>query len=226
MEEKIAAPAAERRNTTRVDCCYQVECTGPPGTFKASVTNMGLGGMRLLTEEELRPEDCLNIQQTDMGWGSLSVRVVWCRPRASGDNFEAGVVYRDGLQELENSWVKGALQRLGFETNSLYERRRTLRARTQVEAGLKVAGKMYTCTMLDLGLGGALVETAKSIAGIQEGASVSLEVHLQGAEPLAARIVYSRTMPNDAQQHGLCFAADRLTQAQARLVEGYLQALG
>ena len=224
MEKKLIAPAAERRNTMRVDCCYQVECTRPEGSFKASVINMGLGGMRLLSAQELQAEECFSVQQADMG--SLSVRVVWCRPRSTGDNFETGVVYRDGLEQLENSWVKGALRRLGFETRSLYERRRTLRARISVQADLTLAGKVYGCTMLDLGLGGALVETPKPILGVQEGAKVNLAVQLEGAEPLSARIVYSRQLEGGSEQHGLCFDADRLTQAQARLVEGYLQALG
>jgi hypothetical protein len=223
MEKKHRTPAVERRNTTRVDCCYQVECGHPQGSFRASVVNMGLGGMRLLCNQELQAEDCLSLRQADMG--SLSVRVVWCRARTSGDNFECGVVYSDSLEQLENSWVKGALRRLGFEAKSLYERRRTLRARTSVDADLSLAGKVYSCTILDLGLGGALVETARPILGIQDGAPVNLAVRIEGAEPLAAQIVYTRHL-DGGQQLGLCFDADRLTQAQARLVEGYLQARG
>lgn len=225
MKKKISAPTAERRHTTRVECCYQVECQGSDGKFPASVINMGLGGMRLLMDHEVPPEAILSVQQTHQGWGALTVRVVWTRARTGGDNFECGVVYKDTLEQLEKSWVKSALQRLGFDSKALYERRRTLRAPTSTPGILNVASRDYSCTVADLGMGGALVELAQPIVGLQEGARVTLSTQVEEVEPLKARLVYIRSLPEGSQQCGLCFDPDKLTQAQARLVEGYLQAL-
>lgn len=226
MKETKIAKAQERRVTTRVDCCYPVDCDLEGARFPGSVTNMGLGGMRLLSERELERDSTLHIYSHEPGWGSLAARVVWSRPRTEGsDDFETGLIYRDGLKELDNSWVKAALQHLGFESSSLYERRRTLRATTSLQAQLAVAGRPYPCVMRDLGLGGALVETPSQILGIQDRAAVTLEVNLPEKQILFAHVVYSRLLPSGHQQHGLCFDPDRHNQAQARLVEGYLEAL-
>lgn len=223
-ETKLAKPQ-ERRVTTRVDCCYPVECEQGSERFPGTVTNMGLGGMRLLSERELETDAALHVHSHEAGWGALAARVVWSRPRTHGDDFETGLIYRDGLEELDNSWVKAALKHLGFESKSLYERRRTLRANTSLQAHLAVAGKPYACVMRDLGLGGALVETPAPIIGIQDRAAVTLEVNLPDKQILFAHVVYSRLLPSGHQQHGLCFDLDRHNQAQARLVEGYLEAL-
>lgn len=225
MKDTKSPKVQERRVTTRVDCCYPVECELEGQRFPGSVTNMGLGGMRLLAERELSRDTTLQVHSKEPGWGSLAARVVWSRARAEGDDFESGLIYRDGLKELENSWVKAALQHLGFESSSLYERRRTLRANTSLQAQLAVAGRPYACVMRDLGLGGALVETPAQILGIQDRAAVTLEVNLPDKQVLFAHVVYSRLLPSGAQQHGLCFDPDRHNQAQARLVEGYLEAL-
>lgn len=225
MKKKLSAPAVERRHTTRVECCYQVECQAGDRKFAASVINMGLGGMRLLMDQEIAPEEILRVQQTHQGWGALTVRVVWTRLRTGGDNFECGVVYKDTLEQLEQSWVKGALKRLGFDSKALYERRRTLRAPISTPGILNVATKDYACTVADLGMGGALVELTQPVVGMQEGARVTLSTQVDEVEPLKARVVYIRSLPEGSQQCGLCFDPDKLTQSQARLVEGYLQAL-
>lgn len=223
-ETKLAKPQ-ERRVTTRVDCCYPVECEQGAERFRGTVTNMGLGGMRLLSERELETDASLQVHSHEPGWGGLAARVVWSRPRTHGDDFETGLIYRAGLEDLDNSWVKAALQHLGFESRSLYERRRTLRANTSLQARLGLAGQQYACVMRDLGLGGALVETPAQIIGIQDRSAVTLEVNLPDQQILFARTVYSRLLPSGHQQHGLCFDPDRHNQAQARLVEGYLEAL-
>ena len=225
MKETNIVKVQERRVTTRIDCCYPVECELDGSRFSGSVTNMGLGGMRLLSDRELSRDTTFHIHSQEPGWGSLTVRVVWCRARPESDDFETGLVYHDGLQELENSRVKAALQHLGFESGSLYERRRTLRAATSLQAQLTVAGRAYPCVMRDLGLGGALVETPSPILGIQDRAAVNLEVNLPDKQVLFAHVIYSRLLPSGHQQHGLCFDPDRHNQAQARLVEGYLEAL-
>lgn len=225
MKETKIAKTQERRVTTRVDCCYPVDCELAGQRFSGTVTNMGLGGMRLLADREIPSDAGLQVFSQEPGWGPVATRVVWSRERTGSDDFESGMVYRDGLQELDSSWVKTALQHLGFESSSLYERRRTLRAATSLQAQLSVAGKPYACVVRDLGLGGALVETSSPILGIQDRAAVTLEVSLPDKQSLYAHIVYSRLLPSGHQQHGLSFDPDRHNQAQARLVEGYLEAL-
>lgn len=222
MSQVPEVPLSERRRTTRVDCCYQVHCGLESQKFDVSVINMGLGGMRIISEVRLLPEQLLQLSQPAGGFGQIGAEVVWSRPRVRGQDFEAGLVYRDDLLKMENSWVKAALQRLGFETSTLLERRRSPRFATSVGCQLYVKEQPSPCLMRDLGLGGALLRAEASIEGADEGTLVALEVGIGDRQLLNGRIVYARALEGNAMQYGLCFDTDQWTQQQARLVEGYL----
>jgi hypothetical protein len=209
-----------RRQTTRVDCCYPVDCSFEQESFRASVINMGLGGLRLVSPKQLPLRQKLRLSQSTSNGGELQVEVVWSRAREeSSDGFESGVIYRDHLDLLEKSWVKQALVHLGFEKNALYERRRHRRSPVSVQAKLgdcKVA-------VLDLGLGGALVE-APSGTPFQEGQMLDLVVSVEPSLPLQVQVVYQRAR-GEHHRYGLCFMPAQEVQERARLIEGYLAAL-
>jgi hypothetical protein len=127
--------------------------------------------------------------------------------------------------------VKSALQRLGFEGAAIYERRRHLRTLLDMQCHIELDGHQHACRLLDLGLGGALIQTAIPVPLAREGSDLKLKVEIPGCEPLPARIVYLRNPQDDepsesARRYGLCFDKDSITRGQARLVEGYLQAMG
>ena len=74
------------------------------------------------------------------------------------------------------------------------------------------------------------MQTADPIPLACDGAELTLTVEIPGCEPLPARIVYLRNPQDDepsesARRYGLCFDKDSITKGQARLVEGYLQAM-
>lgn len=151
--DSIEKIVADRRQTTRIDCCYQVECRRASTEFSATVVNMGLGGMRFVSAQDLEPEDRVTVRQPDGALAPIVVRVVWTRQHGAGENFETGVVYLGPVQQLESSWVKSALQRLGFEGAAIYERRRHLRTLTDIPGFLELDGHKHACRLLDLGLG-------------------------------------------------------------------------
>ena len=229
--DSIERIVADRRQATRIDCCYQVECRRASTEFSASVVNMGLGGMRFVSAQPLEPEDLITVRQPDGALAPLTVRVVWTRPHGAKLNFESGVVYLGPVQQLESSWVKSALQRLGFEGAAIYERRRHLRTLTDIAAHIELDGHKHACRLLDLGLGGALIQTGKPVPLACEGAEIKLFVEIPGCQPLLAQIVYLRNPQDEepgesARRYGLCFEKDGVNKAHARLVEGYLQAMG
>lgn len=219
----------ERRQTTRVDCCYQVDCTLDGAEFAATVINMGLGGMRFLAPHQLAADDLVSLRQPGLVLAPVTVRVVWARQQGSSSAFETGVVYMGPVQQLDSSWVKSALQRLGFE-GAVNERRRHLRTQVDAQGVVHLEGVPLVCRVLDLGLGGALIQTDHPIPRAREGSPLLLEVNLQSCQDkLAARIVYMRNpqeveKEETARRYGLCFDNDQITRALAKLVEGYLQA--
>ncbi|MBI3927441.1 MAG: PilZ domain-containing protein [Armatimonadetes bacterium] len=197
-----------------------MECDGPDAPREASVINMGLGGLLLLSERLLPAGALLEIRQKDAQRGPVQVEVIWSRPRPESNRFECGGKYRGSSEQLERSWIKPALQRLGFEAPDMYERRRFRRVRLQLEARLRLGEVAHECLVLDLGLGGALVESRDSVRA-DEGQPVVLSIAVDGEPNLAGHLVYSVA---GSRRFGLCFAEDAANRREIRLVEGYLQA--
>lgn len=204
----------ERRQTTRWECCYQVAACYQGNSYELSVVDMGLGGMRLLLPAGLdslavRSELALSTREAP---GEVGVKVVWCR---SG---EAGVHYSGRLEDLRDSWVSACLQRLGFEDSRMYERRRHIRFRNRggFAAHLTLPDESRVAArLLDLGLGGALLECSGP-QGQSAGLRVGLSVDRLEGPPVLGRVVYW-----NGQRCGLRFEE----LAEARLLEGYLTAM-
>jgi hypothetical protein len=236
LEGKAAASAQERRQTTRVECCYQVLAREGESRFTASVVNMGMGGIRLLSSRLFSQDDSLTLEQSATHSGPVTLRVVWSRPHpepsAAPDEpcYVTGAVYQGSVEQLENSWVKPALRRLGFEALSGRERRRHVRARAEVDARLWIGEPLsmrgFRCQVIDLGLGGALIRIDESLSA-QAGTAVSLEVAVGETERLPARVIYERVAPGAEfpRYYGLSFETDAVTRAQTRLVESLLQSM-
>jgi len=212
----------ERRQTIRVDCCYQVSCAIEGEEVPGTVSDMGLGGLRLLVPKRLPNGTILTLGQKDLGSGEVETRVIWTRQLRSGE-VETGLAYEGPPARLEQSWIKPALQRLGFEIMPEHERRQHVRVNLSAAGRLNVGDRQLPCTVMDLGLGGALVEGTDG--GLQTGDACTLTVDIPDCEPLAARLVYLHEV-EQGWRGGLRFEPDRLTRTQARLVEGYLSALG
>lgn len=209
----------ERRQTTRIECCYQVQCSHPGGSWEASVVDMGLGGLRLRTANGVQAGQRLTLKQNDNAFGEIQVEVVWARP-LEGCQRECGVVYRCDVEAMERSWVKDALRRLGFEKSHLYERRRHVRRHTTASANLDFGSETVVATILDLGLGGALVEIGRELPAGQalQLASPLLEGRLQ------CQVIYCRQAAEKRFRCGLSFESTAANRLQARLLEGYLGA--
>ena len=166
--------------------------------------------MRLLTTTPLAPMDLVGITQDSVG-GEVNVQVVWAREQ------EAGVIYRGTVDQLERSWVKVALLQLGFEKDALYERRMHTRKSIKVDCKLKSGSQTVNCTLLNLCLGGALVQLSDNA---ELATPMQLGVPFEGVEPLPVELVY-----RNEDKVGLKFAADSFIRQQALLLEGYLQSL-
>lgn len=214
----------ERRQTIRVDCCYQISCSIQGEELGGSVSDMGLGGMRLLIPRRLPNGTIITLEQKDLGSGAVEARVIWTRQLRSGE-VETGLAYEGPPARLEQSWIKPALQRLGFEIMPEQERRQHVRVNLSAAGHLNMHNRQIPCTVVDLGLGGALVEGPPPLDGMQAGDTCMLTVQIPDCEPLAASLVYLNEV-DTGWRGGLRFEPDRLTRAQARLVEGYLSALG
>ena len=76
----------------------------------------------------------------------------------------AGLSFELRPSELVNSWVSQLLTAVGFNEEAVYQRRTAIRAAADLTVALRGEGDaMLAGRLLDLGVGGALVQVAQEI---------------------------------------------------------------
>ncbi len=176
--EVLASKLSERRRQVRVRCYCRVKVTTSEGdTFRATVTDIGIDGMRLRSPIGIKPRSKLVIEyahgEAEKAGGDICCEVVWVNKVANA--FVAGVVYRDTAENRRRSWVMSLLQELGFDESKTFQRRRHIRAEGMIPARLFYEGDRIDGMVVNLGLGGALMEGE---ADLTEGTSVELSMCL------------------------------------------------
>ncbi len=175
MRDSQEGPGVEnRRSQVRLACAYQVECSQEQEKWPATVVDIGLAGLGIEWQKELRPGDQLRLSYRPggrpIGRQRLRCEVVWSTPGA------AGLKFFDSEDNLRVSWIQTVLDELGFDEHKIF-RRRYRRARgalpvvvdlTELNEDRNVEG-----TVSNIGVGGALVEIS---AEVPEGIGVNLIV--------------------------------------------------
>lgn len=128
-------------------------------TYSARVINVSLTGLCLELENRIKAKQMVHLAREEFG-KPLEGRAVWCRSVRGTNKHQVGVVYKEDQQMLRASWLKPALQSIGFRPSLISEKRKLLRVPGRVRCLLKgLTGDTYTDgEMLDLSIGGALVE--------------------------------------------------------------------
>ncbi len=176
----------QRRLATRAESKQSVTCIGPAGRFEANVRDVGLQGLRLMVDRELKPGESYRLCLAHENEAGVSTRVIWCKPARTG--YQAGLVYMGDDKQLELTWLRSYLERLRGPAHDFQERRRQQRSRVNVPAwinGLQVAN------LANLSLEGALVVTQTAV----EGPDVVLKVRTPDSPALHARLVHSYELP-------------------------------
>jgi len=148
-----------------VNAKYTVVCHAPDGTFKATLQDMSVSGMRLESPRPLKPGDLLSIR-CDQVYHSGAVtavhtRVVWCARRRS--KVQLGITYVDSGEVLAASWVNRLLRLNGLRSEGCVDRRRFVRVGAYVGADVESMGRRTSGTMIDLASRGLLLETREEL---------------------------------------------------------------
>lgn len=214
----------QKRSLTRLQCRIPVRCQGENLGFDALAVDIGLQGMRLEVPQKLPNDTVLAVSYHSLGRRRAPEKVVtqvrWCRKCATSNSHEVGLEYVGGDSNHPRSWVDYVLDEVGYDEESVFERRRSLRAPGKLLGYLVTKGGRYAGRVANLGIGGALLETTRALA---RGTPVEVEI---GPEHGLTRLVMSgkvrhvRRAEAEGWLNGVVF--EELRPEQVELLGHYL----
>ncbi len=215
-------PTEERRESFRLICRFAVRAKTKKDTFEVKVVNASLTGLCLETDRKIRARQILHLHYDELG-SPVEVKVAWCRALKGSAKFEVGVNYLSEGAELRNSWIKPALQKMGFKAGKVHEKRKLLRVHGGYKCLLKsMAGDVYTdAEVVNLSVGGLMVE-----GGVELPLNLKLRVKTdpwRKLDPLEA-VVEVRTCKRNAHTRRWACGL-RFLECDMALVKKHLAAL-
>lgn len=210
---------SERRKSVRIQCHYQVFCSQGLKRFEAIVQDVGLTGLQLTTATRLKRLQTLDVVPTN-GGNAVPCTIRWCK--RENQAYVAGAYFELRPSELVHSWVSQLLTAVGFNEEAVYQRRTAIRASADLEVTLRGEGEeMLAGRLLDLGVGGALVQVSQEV---QMGTRYALVVgplkNLEAMRLDGEVVRVDCPEPGDRFNLGLRFLAT--TSAQVRQLGNYV----
>lgn len=192
------------RASPRILCHYRVNLRNDGREFDATITDIGITGMRIVGVPSLsrgeRFEISYPFSDEFKEEHSFEVEVMWCRSRSADNVHLAGVRFVKQGEELRGSWVHLLLHEVGLLGDAVFQRRRLRRSEAQFRAVVskpKTGRKLLDGRINNLSVGGALVESRTPL-------EVDTQVlALLGANPaypavsLSVRVIDCRLDPSD-----------------------------
>ena len=169
----------------------EVECLG-------EIHNLGLGGMRArVPKKQFKAGELIVVGPQDVE--PLEYEVCWVKE--VGGSFEIGLRYPHSVAGFWESWAADLLANARPTNGEVIERRSQVRLGCTLKATLKVKRKQYSVDVLDVGAGGALIETADKL---KEGLSAQMTIK----DPVRVGHVpclIVRAWPGQPHRYGLSF---------------------
>ncbi len=215
-------PTEERRETMRLLCGVGVLLKVADAMHISTVVNVTLTGLCLELDAPLKPQQNVELTRDDFG-EPLRAQVIWCKARRGGKGYRAGLSYSPDQQRLGDSFLKPALRQCGFKAELPGEKRRLIRVPGRVPCELKgLTGESYTDgEMLDLSLGGALVE---SVVKFNEGLTLAFETAPLGGLPPLQGIAKVASV-QQASESGKWRCGLRFTESNSDQVRKYIRSM-
>ena len=214
---------SERRRLVRLSCEYDVNCYQGNQIFHATIQDISLGGMKIEVSRQLEQGSQLEVSNPNRTEGQEDQRVTaqvrWFRVNNSG-KAEAGLQFVDPPEVLGRSWVVSLLNRVGMQSQ-VFNQRKYTRAVADFPVDIVTEEEdVYEGRCVDLGLGGALVDTAP---GFEIGEIVTfrcLSFGIHGRLEAESKIVKIKEMNEDYGTYALEF--QNLDAATTKLLGRYV----
>ncbi len=153
------SPEERRGGMQRLTCTIQAICLRGEDSLDITVTNLSLGGLELQVPELPGKGERLSISPIDCET-AVTGYIVWSSPLE--DRIRVGLELDQPLEELSQSWVALSLLEHGAEWFIEREPRKFVRVSIEIKTTLVLDdGETIEVTLLDLSLGGCLLQSAK-----------------------------------------------------------------
>lgn len=198
----------ERRKLKRIACHQAFLGTKGENTFPLTVTDVGFGGFKILSEQHPGERgELLHLRRVPTDFQrhlggvystGVMVRVAWVKRLAEG-GYEAGLYLPQAPGTMRISWFRELLSELGMDEKDVFSKRHSRRHRCRLPATIG-AGPVPPCDglMLDLSLGGGLFGCGKAAP---LGESVELSV-VWGRHKLTTRAAILGVRQNTLDEGG------------------------
>lgn len=215
---------AERRQSFRVRCDFEIEVQGPGCSYLAQCRDAGPQGLRMRVRgpfvkkvlkrgQPIRLRFIQPLFEAELDTVGGAIR--WVK-REGEQMFSMAVTFEDSLENLKRSWVKPILQKV-FKAGSRRNQRQYMRARCQLPGRAVVQGQRVDIKVTDISTAGARISTVQPVE-----VGTMLEVEF---EKLVLRAMVRRCQPDyGVYRLGLAFspnaeARKKLLTLIKRLVE-------
>lgn len=228
--KKSTPDTKERRQIVRRKIYLDVLCHLPvegqlDRDFKAVITDIGPGGLKLRSYENLSKGMKFFIEYPEElpGVPWMRVKVVVCWAVKSKKTFETtvGVNYDEPKQNMAKSWVKFVLEDAGFKADTLKERRQTIRVPIVAPGVLLTEDMEASGKIVSLSMGGAQIETPDPISQGRECKLIFKGTEFKGMT-FPGSVLDVKPLPAEKTfVHSIVFK--NVTGDQAKALASYLQ---
>lgn len=172
----------DRRKIIRLRCRYSVYAVYKGEVLTATAIDMGLQGIRLEVPERLKKGQTVHLLYRGAAGqppvlklsdvkrdldnalkAGVECEVTWCRQDRYTKKIQAGVSYTDSPSRMSKSWVKKILREIGFDEESIFQRRKIMRVVAQIPFLARVDQATIKGQVLNLGAGGALLQADEAL---------------------------------------------------------------
>ncbi|MCA9792279.1 MAG: PilZ domain-containing protein [Candidatus Eremiobacteraeota bacterium] len=182
----------DRRRVIRLRCRFAVYCIDLKEINTATVIDMGLQGLRLECSKDLKPGTRVSLvyrgavgerpkvsvaqlendRQAAIESG-VRCKVNWVKKTKYSKRCQIGVTYADSPERMSRSWVKKILKEIGFDEDSIFQRRKIVRVLSSIPCLVKVERGNLRGRVINMGAGGTLYQGDE---GLNEGEFVGLNI--------------------------------------------------
>jgi hypothetical protein len=170
LKKNPAWDGAERRQSFRVRCDFEVEIQAPGCSYLASCLDAGPQGLRMrvrgpFVKKVLRRAQPIRLRYVEPLYeaelDTVSAAIRWVR-REGEQLFTMAVGFDDTIDNLKRSWVKPILQKV-FKSGSRKNQRQYMRARCQLAGTAVIQGQRVDIKVTDVSTSGARLSALQPV---------------------------------------------------------------
>lgn len=193
---------SDRRASLRIPCRIEARLLDGKKSIEVEIVDIGMRGLRLLIKGKVRKGSVVSLSDAKGEGSPVSCKVEWKKESAKG--LLVGASFRDTSENLSQGWLMREIRAIGEEALETEQRRSGIRIVCNFAGKLRLDDELHEVTVIDLGLGGALV--AHPGGALKKGQAVRLQFGpLNDLAKVSINSEIVATYKRDIPRYGLRF---------------------